>query len=463
MSKNEDQGGERMTKSSTAHRRESTRFMQELDLLRLEGLLFCFDPKEAKHRQGKLTLKDARKRELTIEIHPNYGQPTKLAYKVEQAALHKITTQGCTLTEDGRCLFSHEVLFGCRELARLTGRTWGTAASEQLYEAVMQLRVTLVNEPISTESEKGWRFANFNVFSDAEFSGSGDTLSRVLVRVHPRIIENLNQWHVAFFNLERLRTLEPIGIALYKNVCFNLSKLMTVRKGRPELTYCKDYHTICREWLGGLKPKRYKADIELRQLGRHLKGLQATGLIKAYRIEPNAKGTGFNIIFSAGTAFFEDYEAYYRKQPKPQTIARTAELEEVSALNLVAHFHRMLGHTHHRFQDHEIEYVTELLRTYGEPDIRDLIAYAIAEAPKTKYDMLYIGALKGFVEPWSADRKRRQHRERQSTTIMGCRLCNDAGMLQLRRLGTGEFFVTPCPHHPEHVAQIEASQNATRV
>src|SRR4051812_42844253 len=107
------------------------RFVQELDLLGLEGLLFCFDPKEAKRRHGKISLKDARQRKLSIEIHPHYGQPTKLAYKVELATLHKIVMQGCTLTEDGRCLYDDEVYFGSRELARLTGRVWGSAASEQ--------------------------------------------------------------------------------------------------------------------------------------------------------------------------------------------------------------------------------------------------------------------------------------------------------------------------------------------
>ena len=45
------------------------RLMEEINILKLEGSLFCFDPKEAKRRGGKLTLSDARKNPVTIEIH----------------------------------------------------------------------------------------------------------------------------------------------------------------------------------------------------------------------------------------------------------------------------------------------------------------------------------------------------------------------------------------------------------
>src|SRR4051794_807587 len=110
---------EKPMSSKREETKRGARFVQELDLLELEGLLFCFDPKEAKRRHGKIALKDARQRKLGIEIHPHYGQPSKLAYKVELATLHKIVMQGCTLTEDGHCLFSEEVFFGPRELARL--------------------------------------------------------------------------------------------------------------------------------------------------------------------------------------------------------------------------------------------------------------------------------------------------------------------------------------------------------
>jgi hypothetical protein len=79
--------------------------MEEINILRLEGTLFCFDPKEAKRRRGALTLVDARKQPVSIKIDADYGQPSVLAYKVLQAIFLKLTEQGCTPTEDGPGLF----------------------------------------------------------------------------------------------------------------------------------------------------------------------------------------------------------------------------------------------------------------------------------------------------------------------------------------------------------------------
>ena len=78
------------------------RLVEEINILKLEGSLFCFDPKEAKRRRGKLTLADVRKEPVTVHIHPDFGQPSVLAYKVLQAIFLKVAETGCSLTEDGR-------------------------------------------------------------------------------------------------------------------------------------------------------------------------------------------------------------------------------------------------------------------------------------------------------------------------------------------------------------------------
>src|SRR5687767_11542773 len=81
------------------------RLIEEINILKLEGSLFCFDPREAKRRRGKLTLAVARKLPVSIAIHPDHGQPSVLAYKVLQAIFLKVAETGCSLTEDGRCLY----------------------------------------------------------------------------------------------------------------------------------------------------------------------------------------------------------------------------------------------------------------------------------------------------------------------------------------------------------------------
>src|SRR3954447_5326072 len=90
------------------------RLVEEINILKLEGSLFCFDPKEAKRRRGELTLADARKQQVSIAIHPDHGQPSVLAYKVLQAIFLKVSETGCSVTEDGRCLYEDSVSFSAR-------------------------------------------------------------------------------------------------------------------------------------------------------------------------------------------------------------------------------------------------------------------------------------------------------------------------------------------------------------
>ena len=71
------------------------RLMEEINILRLEGSLFCFDPKEAKRRARYAHACGRPQAARLIEIHPNYGQPSVLAYKVLQAIFLKLTETGC--------------------------------------------------------------------------------------------------------------------------------------------------------------------------------------------------------------------------------------------------------------------------------------------------------------------------------------------------------------------------------
>ena len=132
-------------------------------------------------------------------------------------------------------------------------------------------------------------------------------------------------------------SLDTIGLVLYKRIFFHFSNLMHESKRKGSLRFTKDYEAICKEWLGGLKPEKYKSRIFSNQLGRHLDALKATGLVTRTTIETNKAGTGFNVTFYPGPGFFEDYQAYYLdKKPVRLTLRAVAELQEVKALELVA-------------------------------------------------------------------------------------------------------------------------------
>jgi hypothetical protein len=141
-----------------------------------------------------------------------------------------------------------------------------------------------------------------------------------------------------------------------------------------------------------------------------------------------------------------------------------AELQEVKALELVAYFHRKLGRLERtRFEDHETAYAEELLATLTEAEVRDLIDFAAAEAPRTNWEPLFFGSIKRFVDEWSAAAARRKERERGEAAIAACPHCSKDGMLELRKQGSGYLFVHECPHKLELITKIEDGLNAYRV
>ena len=83
------------------------RLFHEINLLRIEGYCFSFDPKSAAKRSGKQEFVELVKmpegaisRPITVEPHPTYGHPSTLAYKLLQAVLKKILLEGSS-TEAG--------------------------------------------------------------------------------------------------------------------------------------------------------------------------------------------------------------------------------------------------------------------------------------------------------------------------------------------------------------------------
>ena len=136
----------------------------------------------------------------------------------------------------------------------------------------------------------------------------------------------------------------------------------------------------------------------------------------------------------------------------------------MKTLELVAYFHRQLGRLDRtRFEDHETACAGELLTAHGEAEIRDLIDYAVREAAKTKFDMLFFNGIKRYVEPWTADRAQAKGRAQRAKAVENCPFCNEAGFLELREEGRGQLVVHPCPHRLELVTQIEEKLRSYRV
>jgi hypothetical protein len=443
---------------------EPERLFNEANLLRLEGRIFCFDPKEAGRRAGTAQtfeetakLEEIVKEPIIIKPDPEYGYPSPLAYKVMQAISKKLTEEGFPAP--------NTVSFSQRELARLIGRaSFGGANSKELYRAIMQLHTTRVQCSFYDKKSDQWSMASFYVLYEALFSGKKASITTCMVSVHPRIVESLNNKHYACINWDRLMQLEPIGMALYKRLFYHFSNLYHPRRSRDDLWFEKDYKDICNEWLGGLKPERYGSKILQTQLGRHIEGLKAIKLIRKFEIVKKASGNGLKLVFWPGHGFFDDYEDFYVKQTQPQLrFKQTAALREIQQpLSLVAYFHKLLGHEHQTFEEKETTLASQLLEKHSPEDVRDLIDYAVRQASHTGYKIQVFGAIRGFIARWEIDKAHHAEQRARRGEIAKCHLCNEAGYLGFED-ADGHVVMYQCPHEPAMIAVLEGHKGLRRI
>jgi hypothetical protein len=395
--------------------RNSNVLLEELNIVRLEGRYFCFDKHAVGSRTGALRYRDGN-RGLIIDVS-RHGHPSSLAYKVLQAAFRKVTLEGRP--------FPDTVSFSYRELARLVGRDIiGGQDAKDLFRAIRQLEDTKVELLLYREgSEETYQSVRFSLFSTSGFIASGDELSprkisEAVLTLHPVVMSSMRKGHFVIFNWERVSTLEPLTAALYKRLYLHLSNLYEEKYDKDNLKFEKDYIDICGEWLGGLSPQAHKSRI-LQQLGHHLDTLKSTGIIRSYGIERKADRL-WKVVFRPGPSFFQDYELFYLG-----TKARVLQFQQASdqleiqrpyeiAKSFYTRLHGRLANDDGIISAKDADYAKELIKRFGESAVRDLIEYAIAEAPKTKFKMQSFRALETFLPKWQANRDLRAEASRQT-------------------------------------------------
>jgi hypothetical protein len=321
---------------------------------------------------------------------------------------------------------------------------------------MMQLQRTGITCAISNKETKEYLEANFYFLPETWFSKKDGSIRDCVVKIADPILNSLNRRHIAFFNLDRLNTLDIIGMVLYKRIFFHFSNIYHPNKARSTLTLEKSYEDICSEWLGGLKAERYASKVA-QQLGRHLDAIKATGLIRRYEIKTRADKKGLKIVFAPGEGFFEDYQTYYIGQPKLKERSKEAlSVRHIQKpFELVAYFHDRMGHKGNTYLEKEIAQASELLEHYSEADIRELIDYAVAGARETNFKMQHFGAVvRSYLERWKGERSTVQARDRRSAAIQACPLCDSGGYIQVKN-NTGAFRATECPHDQAKISEYE--------
>jgi hypothetical protein len=322
---------------------------------------------------------------------------------------------------------------------------------------MMQLQSTRIQCSIQNKENKEHLEVNFYFLPETWFAKKDNAIRTCMVRVAEPIVGSLNRRHVAYFNLQKLNTLETIGMVLYKRLFFHLSNIYQPNKARSALVYEKDYQDICAEWLGGLNPEKYASRVK-QQLGRHLDALRATSLIRRYEIKARADGKGLKIIFHPGEGFFEDYLEFYlsHQQPKLRFKEALSVRHVQKPFELVGYFHERMGRQGNTFLEKETAQASELLERFSEADVRSLIDYAVADGRETKYPMRWFGAVLGYLPRWQGERSTIKARDERHAAIKACPHCDSGGYIQLKST-TGAFRAVECPHDRAKITEFEES------
>lgn len=391
--------------------------LEEMNVVRVEGRYFCFDKHALKDRVGVLKYRDGN-RGLIIDVS-RFGHPSSLAYKVLQAAFRKVTLEGRP--------FPDTISFGYRELTRLIGRDgFGGQDAKDIFQAIRQLEDTKIEMlAYQNDAEESYHSVRFSMFAGTGFIAEGDELSPAKIRqavltLHPFVMNSMRKGHFAIFNWERVSNLEPLTAALYKRLYLHLSNLYESHYDKESLKFEKDYEDLCGEWLGGLRPQSYRSLI-LQQLGGHLDILKETGMIRSYALERKVDG-GWKVVFRPGQAFFKDYELFYLgSRTRVLQFQQTADQHAIQRpYELAKLFYTKLHGTFDAkgiISGKDAEFARGLIDRFGDDEAKDLIEYAIAEAPKTNFDMHSLRAVETFVPKWQAARDFREEARRKAEVV----------------------------------------------
>jgi hypothetical protein len=441
----------------------------EINLLLLEGYVFSFSPKKYKAGGKYDFFQEIIKQPISVEFNPTYGQPGALAYKIHTIILKKLSDSGFARTRHPG-MPEGAVAFSWRELTRLLDRSWAGRNTRQLYEALMQVNHTTVWCGFREKTKQAKRERKFNTitlrfYSEVWFAGEGREIEQCVVVVNPRIVRSLFERHFVCLNYDRMRSLDAIGLALYKRLFYHLSNHLDPRgewerlsederaARRKQLIFKKDYADICREWLGGLTVHRYQTEI-VRQLGSHLDQLVERGLLRRYELARNAKDDGFNLVAYPGRGFFGDWETFYGKKLSLELAAEgMGDARQIgSPLSLVGYFHQALGHKHNNFELSETNYALELLRDHGYDELKTFVDFAVIEARTSGFKMQRFNALKVYIDRWFEQRTTTVERKRRKSAVAECRYCADDGYLRLENF-RGALSVIVCPHDASEIAR----------
>ena len=385
----------------------------ENTLLRIAGALFCHDQKRAASRTEQMELnRGVEGKTIVIRPDARLGQPGPLAHKIFVALIKKHSDYGRPIRD--------QISFTRREIGRLIGRKeWGGRDSEQLARALHEIHYTFINTNFRNRDGKHVQHS-FNIFPEIwierrEFAS--DPIERCTVTLATPIVESLQDDHFTCLNHALMQQLGTIGQALYIRLFFHFSNLYDGKSGN-RLAFPKRYDDICAEWLGGLTVLQHKSKIVSDQLGAHLDQLVGSGFLGSYSIEKAKTAAGFVITFRPGRQFFDDYDRFYRRRHQAELqFDFHADRKDIGEPLRVAYLfaEKRSGQpvTSIAFvPSKDVETAKQFLAELPFEEMGAFIAYGLAEASKTNFDVQTLGGIKQYLGGYVAHKSQAEVRRR---------------------------------------------------
>ena len=298
---------------------------------------------------------------------------------------------------------------------RLIGRAeWGGSASEQLERALEEIHYTFVR----TRFKSADRFVehSFNIFPEIYVERrehATDPIEACTVTLARPIMASLQDGHFTCLNHGLMQQLGTIGQALYMRLFFHFANLYDGHHNS-RLSFSKRYDDICAEWLGGLLVLKYQSNIEQEQLGLAPAPARAEPGSSLPTTSPKPRlASGFVITFRPGSAFFTDYDRFYRAPAAgeyPVRFSRRPTANRGAAqgrVSLCRKAQRPRQCRHPYVPSKDVETAKYLLSRLPFEDIPDFLDYALAEAKKTSFDVQTLGGLKQYLSRYQERRTQR--------------------------------------------------------
>jgi hypothetical protein len=388
---------------SAEHARRGDKLYMENNLLRVAGALFCHDPKRAATRTSEIQLNPGiPEKRITIRPDPKLGQPGQLAHKIFVALIKKHSDYGRPI--------ANEISFTRREIGRLIGRKeWGGKDSEQLSRALREIHYTFVTTHFKEASGR-YIEHSFNIFTQMwierrEFES--DPIEACTVTLAEPIVRSLQDEHFVCLNHALMQQLGTIGQALYMRLFFHFANLYDGANTQ-RLGFQKRYADICAEWLGGLAVHAQRSIVEHNQLGPHLKQLVSAGFLSSYHITKARDADGLVISFKPGTAFYDDYDRFYRRrargeirtefQPEQREIGEPLKLAYLFAEKRTGHPITSIAFVNSR----DVETAKQLLTEITPDEAPAFLDFALAAARETNFDVQTLGGLRQYLARYKA-------------------------------------------------------------